>query len=339
MTTQPQADFAILGAGALGSIIGGCLAKAGHSVVMLARGRRSDQLRRDGIRLAGLTTLVQPVDVVTDPSAFQGAKVLVLATKTHGTMGALEPLRNARIDVALSVQNGLMKDEQLAAVFGRDRVLGALANTSGELEADGTVLFTRNEQIAIGELDGAVSERAAGVARALDAAGVRANVVDDIESLEWSKFVSWAGLMVVSVTTRAATVDFLADADSALVVVRVIRELGRLAQACAVPLSDRSTLPVATLCSVSEREGVGQLQSFAADLRRRAPLHRMSSVQDLEAGRQLETDETLGYALQRAEAQGLVLPLLGSFYPLVRAISRAGQITPRDVRTQEATSS
>ena len=325
-----QADFAILGAGALGSVIAAHLARAGHSVAVLARGHRAIQLQRDGIRVAGLETFVQPVDVVTDPASFQGAKVLVLATKTHGTMAALEPLRRAQIGVALSVQNGLMKNEQLAAIFGRDRVLGALANTSGELLADGTALFTRNEQIAIGELDGTISERAAGVASALDASGIRANVVNDIESLEWSKFVSWAGLMVVSVTTRAATVDFLADADSALIVVRLIRELGRLASASAVSLSDRSTLPIATICDASEHEGVARLQAFAADLRRRAPRHRMSSLQDLEAGRPLETDETLGYAQQKAQALGLTLPLTESFYPLVRAISRLGTVARQD---------
>jgi len=330
-----QADFAILGAGALGSIIAAHLARAGHSVIVLARGERAARLQRDGIRVAGLDTFVQPVDVVTDPSSFQGAKVLVLATKTHATTAALEPLRGAQIDVALSVQNGLMKNEQLAAVFGRARVLGALANTSGELLADGSALFTRNEQIAIGELDGTISERAAGVARALDASGVRASVVSDIESLEWSKFVSWAGLMIVSVTTRAATVDFLADADSALVVVRLIRELGRLARASAVSLSDRSTLPVATICAGSEREGVALLQAFSADLRRRAPLHRMSSLQDLEAGRPLETDETLGYAQRKAQALGLELPLLGTFYPLVGAISRLGTAARRESTGEE----
>jgi 2-dehydropantoate 2-reductase len=331
-----QADFAILGAGALGSVIAAHLARAGHSVAVLARGHRAAQLQRDGIRVAGLDSFVQPVDVVTDPSRFLGAKVLVLATKTHGTVAALEPLRGAQIGVALSVQNGLMKNEQLATIFGRGRVLGALANTSGELLADGTALFTRNEQIAIGELDGTLSERTASVARALDESGIRANVVNDIESLEWSKFVSWAGLMIVSVTTRAATVDFLADDDSALVVVRLIRELGRLARASAVSLSDRSTLPVATICDVSEREGVALLQTFSGDLRRRAPLHRMSSLQDLEAGRQLETDETLGYAQQKARALGLELPLMESLYPLVRAISRLGTVAQRDSTGEES---
>ena len=35
---MPDFDFAVLGAGAMGSILGGHLARAGHSVVMLARG-------------------------------------------------------------------------------------------------------------------------------------------------------------------------------------------------------------------------------------------------------------------------------------------------------------
>jgi len=322
MTTE-RADFAILGAGALGSILGAYLARAGYSVVVLARGLRASQIEREGLSIAGLDTFNQRVGVVSDPSRFPGAAVLVLATKTHGSMAALEPLRESPVDVALSVQNGLIKDEQLAAVFGPARVLGALANTSGELLSDGTALFTRNEQLAIGELDGSVSERSQRIARLIDASGIRATAVADIVSLEWSKFVSWAGLMIVSVTTRAATVDFLTDPDSTLVVVRIIRELGRLADACSVPLSDQSTLPVATICAGTEGQGVARLQAFAAEMRLRAPRHRMSSLQDLEAGRPLETDETLGYALERAQAAGVALPLLGSLYPLVRGISRS----------------
>jgi len=47
-------DFAILGAGAIGSIIGAHLARSGHSVLMIAPARRAQQIERDGLRLKGL---------------------------------------------------------------------------------------------------------------------------------------------------------------------------------------------------------------------------------------------------------------------------------------------
>ena len=314
------AEFAILGAGALGSILGAHLARAGHSVVMLARGQRALQIAREGLRISGIISFEQQVEIVSEPERFAGAGVFVLATKTHGTEQALAPYRNAPVELAFSVQNGLMKNEQLAAVFGRQHVLGALANTSGELLRDGTVLFTRNEGLTVGELAGGISARATRLAQVLDASGVRAAAVPDIESLEWSKFVGWAGLMILSVVTRAPTVDFLDDADSALVVTRIVRELGVLATACAVALSDRTTLPVAAMCAGTEVEGVAIVRAFAASLRKTAPQHRMSSLQDLEAGHRLEIEETLGYALRRSLEARVQLPLLATLYPLVRAI-------------------
>jgi 2-dehydropantoate 2-reductase len=315
-------EFAILGAGAIGSIIGAHLARSGHTVVMLARGHRAEDIERRGIRIKGLTEFSQQVPVLTDLSQFSGADVLIVATKTHGTEAALAPLLHAKIGVAFSIQNGLMKNDQLAAAWGRERVLGALADTSGELLPTGETLFTRNEQLYIGELTGGESTRARRIADIIDGSGVRTSAVSDIESLEWSKFAAWAGLMVLSVTTRAVTWKYLVDPDSALVLARLVREVGALAAARKIPLSDRSPLPVASLLGVTEGEAVAIIQTLGRRLESNAPEHRLSTLQDLESGRALEIEETLGYAVRSAAQLNLPMPLLECFYRLVRGIDR-----------------
>jgi 2-dehydropantoate 2-reductase len=315
-------EFAILGAGAIGSIIGAHLARSGRTVVMLARGRRAEDIERHGIRIEGLVEFSQPVPVLTDVSQFSGADVLIVATKTYGTEAALAPLMQAKIGVAFSIQNGLMKNDQLAAAWGRERVLGALADTSGELLPSGETLFTRNEGLYIGELTGADSVRARRIAEIIDGSGVRASAVSDIESLEWSKFAAWAGLMVLSISTRAVTWRYLIDPDSALVLVRLVREVGALAAARKIPLSDRSPLPVASIVGVAEGEAVTMIQALGHRLESSAPEHRLSTLQDLNSGRALEIEETLGYAVRSAAQLNLSLPMLESFYRLVRGIDR-----------------
>src|SRR5215212_3631427 len=146
-----KVEFAILGAGAMGSIIGAHLARAGHSVAMLARGRRARQIQNDGLRIKGLAELVTPVQTITDPKHFGSAEVLIVTTKAIDTPASLEPLRDARIGVAFSIQNGMMKNELLAQAFGTDHVLGALANTSGALLPSGEVMFTRNVNLFVAE--------------------------------------------------------------------------------------------------------------------------------------------------------------------------------------------
>src|SRR5262249_48358973 len=151
---MPEFDFAVLGAGAIGSIIGAHLARAGHGVVMLARGERAAPLGRSGLPIRGLAAPTTPGETLTDSPPLQGARTLIVATKTPGPAAALEPLRSAQFDVTLSIQNGPLKNELLAAAFGAERVLGALADTSGELLPGGEVLFTRNVSLYVGELAG-----------------------------------------------------------------------------------------------------------------------------------------------------------------------------------------
>jgi ketopantoate reductase len=117
----------------------------------------------------------------------------------------------------------MLKDELLAAAFGVDTVVGAVANFSGELLASGTVVFTRNVDLRIGDLHGAVTPRIERIVGDIDVAGVRTTASDAILVDEWSKFAAWAGLMTLSVTTRRNTCDFLCDPAAARMLVQVVR--------------------------------------------------------------------------------------------------------------------
>jgi len=315
-------EFAVLGPGAIGSIVGAHLARAGHSVVMLARARRAEQIRSEGLKITGLAQFATPVEVLSEPGQLGGARVLIVAMKTPGTADALAALRQASIDVALSIQNGPVKNELLSEAFGEQRVLGALADTSGELLPSGEVVFTRNVNLMLGELSGEMTERVRRIASEINASGVRATAVDRIRSLEWSKFTAWVGFMALSVTTRAVTWRYLTDPDSALVVARLTREMGQLARALKIDLTDESVLPVASICSHSEEDAVAAVMKVGREYEQRAPGHRMSSLQDLDAKRPLEVHETLGYAVRKAAQNGVPIPLVDAFYHVIAAVDR-----------------
>jgi 2-dehydropantoate 2-reductase len=316
-----RVEYAILGAGALGSIIGAHLARAGHEVVLLTRGRRAAQISADGLRIEGLVTLATPVPVVTDAGLLKSAKVLIVATKAIGTAQALEPLRHADIGAALSLQNGMLKDELLSAAVGADAVVGAVANFSGELLGTGTVVFTRNVDLRVGELRGPVTSRVRNIVGDIDAAGVRATASDSILADEWSKFAAWVGLMALSVTTRRNTWEYLCNPAAALVLVRLVREVGRLAAAGNVELAGVPVLPVQELCRASDERAVEIVTAIGRTFQSTAPTHRVSALQDLEAGRPLEIEETLGHAVAMSKRLQLQLPLLENFHGLLSAIS------------------
>jgi 2-dehydropantoate 2-reductase len=316
-------EFAILGAGALGSILAAHLARAGHSVAVLARCERARAVQQEGLRITGLADFRARVPVITDPGQLTAAGTLIVATKTPGTQAALERLRHLQVEAAFSIQNGILKDELLARTFGAERVLGALADTSGELLSSGEVLFTRNVSLPIGELAGGISERSRRIAGLIDAAGVRSSAVADIVSLEWSKFIVWLGLMSMAVTMRSVSWRYLTDGDCARVLVRLVREVAAVPRAQGIALVEgAAALPLLTILDAPEAEAVEAVRRAGEQMRIRAPEHRMSALQDLEAGRPLEVDETFGYAVRKAAQLGLSLPLLETVHHLVAAIDR-----------------
>jgi 2-dehydropantoate 2-reductase len=318
-------QFAILGAGAMGAIIGAHLARAGHNVVMLVRERRARQIQADGLRLKGLVDFSVPVPTLTNPADLKRAAVFILTTKAIDTAASLAPYRHADIGTAFSVQNGVMKNELLAAAFERTHILGALANFSGELLPSGEVLFTRNVNLPLGELDGTVSPRANDIARTLDASGVRSTAITNIRGQEWSKFAVWIALAALAASTRSVTSKFLLDEGTALLIVRLIREVGVLANACGVQLTDEAMFPVATMNRSTEAAARDIVRGYGADFRANSPGHRMSTLQDLDAGRPLELDETFGFAVRKAAELELRLPLLESFYSVARVVDPANR--------------
>ena len=318
-----RAEFAILGAGAIGSILAAHLVRAGHSVIVLARGDRARALERDGLRIRGLADFSVGVQVLTDPGRLEAAETLIVAMKTHGTEAALERLGHVRVGAALSIQNGVLKDELLARAFGTERVLGALADTSGELLPSGEVLFTRNEDLPLGEPAGGISERARRLAGMIDRAGVHSAAVANIVSMEWSKFTAWLGLVSMAVTMRSVSWRYLVDEDCARVLVRLVREVASVAAAQGIALAEGATvLPLRTVLEAPEQEAIEAVRRAGEHMRSRAPGHRMSALQDLEAGRPLEVEETFGDAVRRAADLGVSVPLLEAFHHLVAGIDR-----------------
>lgn len=78
--------YIIIGAGAVGGTIGGCLFQGGHEVVLVARGAHLGALREHGLRLATpLGTEVLPIPAVSGPAEVELRRddVLILATKTQ----------------------------------------------------------------------------------------------------------------------------------------------------------------------------------------------------------------------------------------------------------------
>jgi len=309
--------FAILGAGALGSILGAHLARAGHEVAMIARGERARVLQRQGLVLNGLSDIKARTAVYDDPRKLRETDTLIIATKAIDTAQSLGPLEHLKLEQAFSVQNGVMKNELLARIWGFSRVLGAMADFSGELLANGEVKFTRNVALHLGEEKGGSSPRVDKLATIIDSAGVRCLAAPDIRTREWSKFVGWIASFPLAVLTRQITWKYMMDERSASIIVRIVREAAALAAALEIELVDMSPLPVPAIVRASEADAIGIVQGIGRTFLEKSPEHRMSAQQDVLRGSRLEYEETLGFALRKAREVGVAMPTLDTCYRII----------------------
>ena len=309
--------FAILGAGALGTILGAHLSRAGHEVVMIALGERARVLQRQGLVLNGLSDIKARPMVIDDPRKLLDTGTLIIATKAIDTAKNLDTLKHLEVENAFSVQNGVLKNELLATVFGFSRVLGAMADFSGELLANGEVKFTRNVCLHLGEEKGGISPRAQALAALIDAAGVRCVAASNIKTREWSKFAGWIAQFPLAVLTRQITWKFLMDEQSALVIVRIVREAAALAAALRIELTDMPPLPVPSIVHGSDAQAIEIVRGIGQKFLESSPEHRMSAQQDVLRGSRLEYQETLGYALQKARELNVPMPTLDLCYRII----------------------
>src|SRR6266446_1396726 len=163
----------ILGAGALGTVLGTHLARAGEDVTLIARGQRAAYLQEHGATITGLVDFTIPVRVVTDPQQVQEADVLMVTVKTYDMVAALASVKHLDVGSVLSIQNGVLKNEQLAQTYGWAKVLGAMAFIGAEVLPTGT------------------SARVQTLGDTCNRVGIVAHMTPSIQVFEWSKYVAW----------------------------------------------------------------------------------------------------------------------------------------------------
>ncbi len=115
--------FIVVGAGAIGGVIGGRLFESGHDVVLVARGAHLDAIRSRGLTVvspSGTVTLPVPATGSAEELDISAGDVAIIATKSHDTLPALQGLVAARGSEVLAVacaQNGVRNEEAALRMF------------------------------------------------------------------------------------------------------------------------------------------------------------------------------------------------------------------------------
>ncbi|MFQ5341487.1 MAG: ketopantoate reductase family protein [Anaerolineae bacterium] len=184
----------VVGAGAIGCLVGGRLAAAGQEVTLVTRAWLADTIATSGLRLniSGESLYVPEIAAVTTvkEAGFEfGPFDLVLFTmKSYDTAAGIRDLSEAVHQPlpVMSLQNGVGNEQLLSAAFGPAQVIAGVITSPAEMPVPG-VIRASSGAVGLAALDNEILARS--VVAAFRSADFKARVYDDWRGLKWSKLL------------------------------------------------------------------------------------------------------------------------------------------------------
>ena len=317
----------IIGAGAIGGLMGARLALAGDQVTVVDQGAHLAAIKQNGLKLIWQdgAEFVAPVARATDNVEEAGPQDLViLALKAHYLESVARQL-SAVVGpetMILTVQNGIpwwyfhkhggefdghrLDTLDPGGVLGKnidgDRIIGCVVYPAAAVTEPGTIRHVEGDRFPIGELDGAETDRVRKLHDTLVNAGFRSRILDDIRSEIWLK--AWGNLSFnpISAVTHATLEDICQYAPTRKLAENMMREAQTIAEKLGVTF--RHTIEK----RIAGAESVGA--------------HKTSMLQDVEAGRSLETEALIGAVLELGRLTETPAPAIEAVYACVGLLNK-----------------
>ncbi|RRH86609.1 2-dehydropantoate 2-reductase [Variovorax beijingensis] len=319
--------IAVIGAGAIGGLVGAKLALAGEDVTFIVRGKNLDAIATNGFTLIGADGTQQVARNVKATDRYDQAgpqDIVVLAMKAHQVEAVANdvPRLFGPETVVVTMQNGIPfwyfhqhggalagtpvrsvdPTGLVAAKIPAERVIGCVVYPASELTAPGVVKHIEGDRFPVGELDGSSSARVNRVSACLGAAGFKAPVLDNIRAEIWLKL--WGNLTFnpISSLSHSTLVDICQYPPSRELAAAMMREAQAVAHKLGIEF--RVTLDK----RIAGAEKVGK--------------HKTSMLQDVEAGRAPEIDALVGAVVELARLTDTPTPHIDTVYSLVKLLAR-----------------
>ena len=331
-------DFVVLGAGALGSLFGGYLARAGHQVTLLGhQNAHMEAVRAHGLEITGVRghhVVTENLTAGWDPTEVRSADVLIVAVKAKDTLEALAGVSHlvGQVESVLSLQNTITKDDALAEHFGWEATVGAATIEAAAISTPGHVhnALTVPVTLYLGEHEHATSSRVTKLVDAFDGAGLGTKAAADIKQVQWEKLAQICLANAFSVPALsglppAGMHDAMGIREGAELYADLAGDI--LGVYCGMGYSPQDFF--APLARLKELVGIDQEAAVELLLARSeerrlsakpGPPVRSSLFGDLERGRQTEAVEIFMPFLEEATKQGLDVAVLRSAYRNIRVI-------------------
>jgi 2-dehydropantoate 2-reductase len=316
--------ISVVGAGAIGGLVGVDLALAGEDVTLIDIGPQLEAIRRDGLTVLSADG-ERHIDHIRATDSCQEAgeqDLVILALKAHVIRDVAEEMRAlyGGDTVVLTMQNGLPwwyfqrhggelegwrlesldPDGRLAANIEAERILGCVSYPASAIERPGVIRHLYGDRFPVGELDGIETERAREISGVFERAGYKSYILDDIRAEIWLKAVGVLAFNGISALTHATMAEICRYPPSRDLAMRVMRE----AEAVAERLGVTMRVPLERRLAGAERVGE----------------HKTSTLQDVEAGRPLEVEALIGSVVEVGTRLDVPTPAIEAIYASVKLL-------------------
>lgn len=303
----------VVGAGAIGSVLGARLLGGDRDVLLVARPQHVAAIESRGLRLEGTASGVYRLHAVDEIPLSPPFDAVLVTTKTFDLESALEALGRAQAPTpTLLVQNGLGLEPKALSALRRAGwsdpgrwVVRCVLSVPATFVGPGEVRAAGHGEIVLPEPSYA-GEAGAAARRFLElfaAAGLEVRTTSHLVREIWRKVLVNAAINPVTALHHVPNGALLEDP------LRT-EAVGLLEEARTV--AERAGVPFSRAEAVREFERVARATST----------NRSSMLQDVERGRPTEVDAILGELVRRGTSFGMRLPATEAAWKAVVALAR-----------------
>src|SRR5919204_6279967 len=335
--------LAFMGAGAVGSYVGGHLTRAGEDVTLIDPWpEHIETIKQHGLHLEGTQGehLVHPkaLHLHEVQSLFKDpVDIAFVCTKSYDTVWATTLISQylAPGGFVVSLQNGI-NEERIAGVVGWGRVVGCIAS-SISVNAYKPGHVTRTVQpggpgytvFRVGEVHGRITPRVEELAKMLTAID-SAKATPNLWGERWTKLVINSSGNGVSAITGLGNKEMTLSPEMRRLRIKLAGEAIAVGQALGFAIEPILGLPpeLSRAAAEGDRAALEQVEAkMLAGLSRMTDEGRPSTGQDILKGRRTEIDFLNGLVAEKGEQAGVPTPTHRALVEVVKAVE-TGEVEP-----------
>jgi 2-dehydropantoate 2-reductase len=314
---------AIIGAGAIGSVIGGLLARAHEDVTLIGRRAHVDVINRNGLRIDGALGTMQVRVRAAERLDFR-PDLALLTVKTQGVAATAREVSPYVGGVpVVTMQNGVRSDELVADVLGMEHILSCVVLFGATFLEAGSVTYSPQGALVLGVPFGAIEERTRTVATILSKA-VPTHLTADIVGAHWTKLIinennalpAVTGLSIQDVNRQPALRSLS---------VLMMREAAATIAAASIKLVSLPGVPAAALRAMLwlPLPAASRLLGLLSQSLGRTPALG-STLQSVRRGEETEIDYLNGEVVALGKRTGTPTPYNAAVVKLVHEVEATG---------------